>query len=212
MYGVLLAKRARGRGRTGAVRGGRYRPFQSGRVQVRVAVRPVGVLGTGSAEIFARNMNEALDMADRIRAGDTMWRPSAEAYGAWRAANAVLRPTLMDGLLSRSGRFLAMETVRRFNRFATANAVRFGLTEPAAAPIIDNILQEVVHRLWELFESPARDRLKVCIPCGRWFTDFSRNRGRSFCSTQCHDRAWSRSRRRAARHSQYRRRERGGSR
>jgi len=64
----------------------------------------------------------------------------------------------------------------------------------------------IIHMLWELIESRARDRLKVCRTrtCGKWFADKMKNGGGVYCSASCKDRGWNRSRRRAAGHTQYR--------
>lgn len=91
--------------------------------------------------------------------------------------------------------------------FAKANHVRFAVDDDRGGPPIhgDDPRPEVVHTLWEFFESRARDRLKGCFRCSAWFADESRNLTWMFCSSQCRDRAWNRARRRAMNHSQYRR-------
>lgn len=64
----------------------------------------------------------------------------------------------------------------------------------------------VVALLRDFFTSPARDRLRKCPVCGRWFVDHTKNKARVRCSAGCTAKWWNRARRRAARHSQYARR------
>lgn len=61
----------------------------------------------------------------------------------------------------------------------------------------------VVHLLQTYFRSIARDRLKRCRQCARWFVDFTKNKGQLGCSQTCTSKWWNRSHRREANHAQY---------
>jgi hypothetical protein len=149
------------------------------------------------------------------RQGWPRWRQRAREYGAWRAAAAILAPSLP----LRAGYPLAPETVRRFNRLATVCLVMPWLFETERRPHperplppggkrvtvaafrVRDVRGEVLKELWHLLQSPARERLKRCVHCGAWFADTTKNRGGLYCSGSCRDKAWTREQRRAAGHS-----------
>ncbi len=190
-------------GRKGSRRteGARYLSRKVGQVLVQVRARPSWQGGAATATAFAHNLNEARHFGEQIREGwypNRSWLPRSTWYSAWRAADAVLRPSLQDGIMPRSPR-LAPETERRFERFSRANGVHFTIHDVAG----DDARPHAVHMLFELFESRARDRLKCCPACHRWFVDETKNRTKRWCDAQCHRRGWSRAARRAAGHAQY---------
>jgi hypothetical protein len=172
-----------------------------------VQVRPGWQAGVATAAAFAKNLNDARELGAEIRSGRyprREWLLRATWYSAWRAAEAILRPTLRDGLLVRSPWFLAPESARRFERFSAAHGVFFTAGRHGI-PIVagDDARAMVVLMMYEFFESRARDRLKCCLACRRWLVDETRNRTRRWCSDKCHTRGWSRAARRAAGHAQY---------
>lgn len=121
-------------------------------------------------------------------------------------------------------RWIAPLTVRRFQRLATVAPVQLWLSDKAdarakqaaalAVPYlpsahlrgVDNPRGGVVSALWHMFRDPEADRLKRCSRCRTWFVDVTKKMAQVYCSRACRNRAWSRAARRAARHSQYRRR------
>jgi hypothetical protein len=136
-------------------------------------------------------------------------KEAARGYGAWRAAEAVLLPSLPHI----DPNSLAHRTVVRFNRLARANGAAPCITEYRApgrrvtAPSFvfrDEFVGYVVGRLWQLFVTSACKRLKHCATCKKWFADRTKNNAAKWCSLRCRDRAWNRDRRRAAGHTQYR--------
>ena len=139
------------------------------------------------------------------------FRPFAREYGAWRAAQVVLVPSLPLA----EGQPLSSVSVRRFNRFATVCPVELHVTESALAPRATfagfrygDPRGSIVERLWTLFGDRHRERLKRCERCEIiWFADETKNRRRKFCSSRCRDRAWDRARRRQENHKQYQRKE-----
>jgi len=192
-----MAKRKRAQGNRA-----RYLTRHTGKTQLRIRIRPSWQAGAATAKAFAHNLNGARHFGEQIREGwypDRSWLPRSTWYSAWRAAEAVLRPTLRDGVLARSPGSLAPETERRFERFSRANAVFFTVHDVAG----EDVRPHAVHMLFELFESRARDRLKYCPACCRWFVDETKNRTKRWCDTQCHRRGWNRAARRAAGHAQY---------
>ncbi len=56
----------------------------------------------------------------------------------------------------------------------------------------------VLHLLADFFRHPARDRLKRCLRCRRWFVDRTKNKAAKRCSTSCTWKWWDRARRREA--------------
>jgi hypothetical protein len=62
----------------------------------------------------------------------------------------------------------------------------------------------LVKALVDYFLNPARDRLKRCGTCRRWFVDQTRNKSQLRCSSPCTVAWWTRRRRREAGHSEYR--------
>jgi hypothetical protein len=187
----------------------RYWKSRIGRVEILVAQPPPAWrAGVRTAQIFAGAMNSARELADEIREltprvqGGLLarsWRLRAAWFGAWLAADAILRPSLRDGRIVRSPWFLSPTTARRFERFSAANGIHFTTGVKGVPHVAGDIRPEVALRLYNFFESPARDRLKWCPPCGQWFVDKTKNRTQRW-SEGCRNKAWSRAARRAARH------------
>jgi hypothetical protein len=156
--------------------------------------------------MFARAMNNSRGLKPPWTS-----REQGRLYGAWRGAEAVLRPSVPDTgpvMIERkyqqrviAPHSLAHETVRRFNRLVQATG---------AAPHIWSTRGEPQARLTypsfsyrdEIVTSACK-RLKLCGTCDRWFADSTRSNGARWCSSRCRDRAWNRQRRRAAGHKQY---------
>ncbi len=185
----------------------RYMTRSLGRMRVRVRVRPGWQAGASTASAFAHNLNKARELGQEIREGwhpGRTWLPRATWYSAWRACDAILRPSVRDGRLSRSPWFLAPETARRFTRFSAVHGVHF-TTGDRGTPMVtgDDTRPWLALELYEFFESRARDRLKCCAACHHWFADETKNRAQRWCSKECHSRGWSRAARRAAAHAQY---------
>jgi hypothetical protein len=185
----------------------RYLGVRVGRVTVAIRRRPGWQGGAATATAFAKNLNAAHELGRQIRDGlypDRAWWPSASWYSAWRAADAVLTPTLSDGRLARTPSFLSPATARRFEIFSARHPITFATTD-RGAPIVagDDARADIVLMLYEFFENRARDRLKRCLRCSRWFADETKNRAQRWCSEGCHRRAWNRAARRAAEHAQY---------
>lgn len=165
--------------------------------------------GAAKAEQFATSLNQRREWALQIQQGAWAVR---RIYGAWCAVHAVLSASLRNGRISRKeGGVLSPESVRRFRRFAAAAPVRLDVTDWGgpivdAGPGGDEARAVILHMLWELIESRARDRLKYCLnlTCRRWFADETKNCGGIYCSRTCKDRTWNRTKRRNARHGQYR--------
>lgn len=197
-----------------------YREWRVGGVLIRMKLRDPRIRpGVATAETFAGGLNKRGRWARQILHGD---RYMGRIYGAWCAVHAILSASLRDGKISRENGVLSPESVRRFRRFSAAAPIRLDVTEEGgpmigAPPGGDEARAEIIHMLWELIESRARDRLKVCRnpKCGKWFADKMKNGGGVYCSassTSCKDRSWNRPRRRAAGHRQYRARPTRGSR
>jgi hypothetical protein len=183
----------------------RYLQVRVGRVTVAIRRRPGWQGGAATAVAFAKNLNDARDLGRQIRDGlypDRAWWPFASWYSAWRAADAVLTPTLSDGRLARTPSFLSPATARRFEMFSARHPITFAMTD-RGAPIVAGDGADIVLMLYEFFESRARDRLKRCLHCSRWFADETKNRAKRWCSEECHSRAWDRAARRDAGHKQY---------
>jgi hypothetical protein len=131
-------------------------------------------------------------------------REQARTYGAWRAADAILGPSLPRIDAST----LAHETVRRFNRLAEATGVAPRIAElrthvqphyrvtHVSLTYRDPAVGFVVERMWQLFVTGGCTRLRLCGKCGRWFADGTKNNRQMWCSARCRDRAWNRERRR----------------
>ena len=74
--------------------------------------------------------------------------------------------------------------------------------QPMGTP--DRLAVAVV-RFMEFFVGVnVASRLKRCEHCRLWFSDSSRNSSKKYCSPACTWRIWTRARRRAAGHAQYR--------
>lgn len=185
----------------------RYLSGYLGPVHIKIRVRPGWQAGAATAAGFAKNLNAAGELLRQIRAGrypHRAWLPHATWYSAWRAAEAILRPSLRNGGLARSPWFLAPESAHRFERVSRAHPVTFTTWERGIPNVAgEDARADVVLMLYEFFESRARDRLKVCAGCDRWFADETKNRAQRWCSDECHTRGWGRAARRAAGHAQY---------
>ncbi len=153
--------------------------------------------GAARAEGFARSLNQRADWARQIREG---FRGIGRMYGAWCAVHAVLSASVENGRISRQNGVLSPESVRRFRRFAVATGgIPLDLTD-IGGPIVggEDPRAEILYMLWEIIESRARDRLRVCRACGRWFADEMKSARAVYCSASCKNRSWNRPRRRAA--------------
>ena len=166
----------------------------------RLPVEPKWRAGGWIARRLARHLNsDAEDVSlGHLRAGLVGF---TDHYGAWRAAAAIVGPSVRHGVLGPHP--LARKTVERFNRLASRARLPFRLSDKGHPELVDDARTAVVHLLWEFFQSPALGRLKQCRRCGRWFADESKNRTRVWCGRSCRNQAWNRQARRAAGHSQY---------
>lgn len=174
-----------------------------GRVQVLIKRRPPWQAGAATAEALAASLNNVAHYGRLIAEGGPGGGPPlAHIYRAWSAAVAILEPSLREGVLADQ---LHPETVRRFTRFASHHPITLAVQAPRT-PFIggEDAGDDVAFLLWELFRGPAWARLKRCPRCGRWFADETKNRTQRWCSEDCHNRAWTRARRREAKHAQYR--------
>lgn len=67
----------------------------------------------------------------------------------------------------------------------------------------ENRFDQLLWLAWRYyFHEQGWDRLKRCVTCQRWLVDETRNKSTQFCSRRCHDRQWSRAKRRASGHRQ----------
>src|SRR5262249_9164980 len=162
-----------------------------------------------------------VNMLNGVRGLTPPWKSPAQprGYVAWRAAAAILRPSLPNIVPA----CLAAETVWRFNRLADASGATPRIMEyrmrgqsslrttHVTLSYRDETVGQVVARLWNLLSTSACERLRSCDRCDRWFADVTRNKTQRWCSTRCHDRGWNRQERRAQRHAQYRRKNKRGA-
>jgi hypothetical protein len=85
-------------------------------------------------------------------------------------------------------------------------AVQIPLWEVSGSPgmrnhggiIFSNPAGGVVQLLWDFFRHPARDRLKRCPRCHRWFVDYTKNKAAKRCSGSCTSKWWDRPHRKEA--------------
>jgi predicted RNA-binding Zn ribbon-like protein len=146
-------------------------------------------------------------------------RQAAQTYGALCAVEAILTPSMP---LTPAPSSLHRETRHRFARLEQRHQARLALAEMSlmvGGPVVEithatysegDPLSEAVFTTWMLLGLRDRDRLRRCARCGAWFVDRTRSKRMVYCSTPCHDAAWTRDRRRAARHGEYRERPRKG--
>jgi hypothetical protein len=142
---------------------------------------------------------------------------AAQTYGAVCAVEAILTPSMP---LTSPPSSLHRETLHRFGRLELRHQARLALADMSLIvggrqPVVEvthgtysegDPLSEAVFTTWLLLGLRDRDRLRRCARCRAWFVDRTRSKRMVYCSTPCHDAAWTRSKRRAARHAEYRER------
>jgi hypothetical protein len=139
--------------------------------------------------------------------------PGWAEYEAWEVAEKIMEEC--QGVPAEDP--LPSGVVRRFNALTREVPVNLYIGErgrqdrretyPWIEPTMDREPRGfVLQILWGvLTQSRARDRLKQCPRCQRWFVDRTKNKGKARCSESCTWRYWNRTRRKEARHNQYRR-------
>jgi hypothetical protein len=142
---------------------------------------------------------------------------AAQTYGALCAVEAILTPSMP---LTPAPSSLHRETLHRFGRLEERHQARLALADMSLIfggrqPVVEitratysegDPRSEAVFTTWVLLGLHDRDRLRRCARCRAWFVDRTRSKRMVYCSTACHDGAWTRGRRRAARHAEYRER------
>ncbi len=140
--------------------------------------------------------------------------PAWAEYEAWEVAEKIMEECqgvpaddpLPSGVVQR---FNALAREVPVNLYIWESKWRGGIrTYPWIEPTMDREPRGfILQILWAvLTQSRARDRLKRCPRCQRWFVDRTKNKGKARCSESCTWRYWDRARRKEARHNQYRRR------
>jgi hypothetical protein len=138
-----------------------------------------------------------------VTRGTTMATAARREYGAWRAvqhaaAQAVERGDLPEAAIAAINRLAGRCPVRL--ELVDGHTAVHASADPRAQPL---------ETLWWLIVHDGLDRLRRCRQCRSWFPDMTRNASQVWCSARCRDRGWNRAKRREARHSQYRKKQRG---